>query len=104
MASDGIRALLEAATPRPWRFEDPRDGLEIAIYGGPVDAIEDVAAMYPDEHGRASAELIVRAVNEHEPFLALEAAARDWHDEHCSCNGEACALGEALVGLERARS
>lgn len=102
-AAERMRLLLAAATPLPWRFEDPRDGAEIAIYGGPGDAIEDIAAMYPDEHGRSSAELIVRAVNEYEPHLALEVAARDWHDEHCGCSGEACELGGALAGIERER-
>jgi hypothetical protein len=86
-ASDGIRALLDDAAPRPWFHvgppwasspglvyagaEDPHAGLLIADVGG--DAFEEPWAIQAIE---ATAELVVRAVNEYESLIELEGAIR----------------------------
>jgi hypothetical protein len=36
-------------------------------------------------------------------LLRVETAARDWHDEHCGCEGEACPIGDALARLDAKR-
>lgn len=76
MASDGIRVVLERATPRPWATTvEAFAGMGLSVLREPRsgEPIGNISAA-------ADAELIVAAVNEHEPLLLLAEQARKAHE------------------------
>lgn len=75
---------------------DPHDGEVVCdfTYMGYDDDLRET------NNSEANAAAVAHAPSDVRLLLNIATAALDWHDEHCACNGEACAIGEALARAE----